>query len=110
MRMSQFLQARLKTYWALSACFVAALYRGSAKQLTNAPKSVTIIQLAKLGDMVCTTPMFAAIKKAYPQTEVFVVGNNINQALLAGHPQVDEYVVWNDNVQDMAQKNTLAFV
>jgi len=44
--------------------------------------------------MVCTTPMFAAVKKYYPKAEVWVVGDEVNKQLLEGHPYVDGYIVW----------------
>ncbi len=57
------------------------------------PKSVVIVQFGKLGDMVCTTPMFRAIKKASPHTRVIVVGDGVGEQLLAGNPDVDRYIV-----------------
>ena len=53
--------------------------------------------MAKLGDMVCTTPMFRAVKDKYPQAKIFVIGNSINKELLAGNPDVDKYLVWENN-------------
>lgn len=58
-------------------------------------KKIVIIQQAKLGDMICTTPMFRAVKEKYPQAKVIVVGSKINKEVLAGSPFVDEYIVFN---------------
>jgi|ERR1035437_2374680 ADP-heptose:LPS heptosyltransferase len=57
------------------------------------PQKILIVQFAKLGDMVCTTPVFHAIKKKFPQAKVFVVGDSINEKILAGNPDVDKYIV-----------------
>jgi ADP-heptose:LPS heptosyltransferase len=53
--------------------------------------------MAKLGDMVCTTPMFRAVKEKYPKAKLYVVGNSINKEILLGNNDVDEYIVWNKN-------------
>ena len=56
-------------------------------------RSIVVFQSAKMGDMVCTTPVFRAIKAHYPNARVIVVGiGNINGALLAGSPDVDRYI------------------
>lgn len=63
------------------------------------PDRILVIQLAKLGDMVCTTPVFRAIKVRYPDVHLTVVGNRINKEVLAGNSNVDEYVVFeNDSI------------
>ncbi len=68
--------------------------RGRAQGSVSNPKRIVIIQPSKLGDMVCTTPMFRAIKKIYPECMVTVAGDHINKELLVGHKDVDQYIVW----------------
>lgn len=55
---------------------------------------ILIAQSAKLGDMVCTTPMFRAAKQRYPDSCLFVMGSAANKELLAGNPYIDEYLVF----------------
>jgi heptosyltransferase II len=55
------------------------------------PSKLLVVQLAKLGDMVCTTPMFRAIKEKYPNAHLVVMGNPVNRELLKGNPYVNEY-------------------
>ncbi len=62
-----------------------------------APQVVLIGQLAKLGDMVCTTPMFRAVKKKYPKCRLIVVGLSGNEELLRGNSDVDEYLAYTGN-------------
>jgi ADP-heptose:LPS heptosyltransferase len=50
--------------------------------------------MAKMGDMVATTPMFRAIKNKYPNARILVMGNAVNKQLLAGNPDVSEYIVY----------------
>lgn len=71
-----------------------ALVRGRAR-LCGTPKRVLVWQMAKLGDMVCTTPMLRALKESYPEIHVVVVGNAISKRVLEGNTDVDEYIVFN---------------
>ena len=68
--------------------------RGRAQRAPHAVKKVLVVQMAKLGDMVCTTPLFRAIKTKYPSTEVVVLGNRLNKDVVAHNPDVDEYIVF----------------
>lgn len=90
----------------VARCVPRALVTGPARRVPAHPRTVCVIQLAKLGDMVCTTPMFAAVKKYIPGARVVVVGTALNRELLAGHPHVDEYVVW-DGVRTINQLRAL---
>ena len=82
--------------WILSGLVYGyALMRGHAKTNMPAPRRVLVWQMAKLGDMVCTTPMFRALKLAYPEVQITVVGNALNKQLLEGSPDVDDYLIFN---------------
>lgn len=80
--------------YLLVLCLVLSFFRGRANKGSK-PNRFLIIQTAKLGDMVCTTPMFRAIKKRYPDARVIVAGNATNKELLAGNNDVDSYYVFN---------------
>ncbi len=82
----------------LLRCFFRFLAFGKADKEIGRPKSVLIIQRGKFGDMIATTPMFRAIKTAYPDCRVAVMGNKVNQRVLAGNLDVDEYLVWDDDI------------
>lgn len=88
-----------KEWLFVALSLLYAPFRGSAKTLQQPLERVVIVQMAKLGDMVCTTPMFRAIKEKYPACEVIVVGNKINRDLLEGNVNVDQYMafdgIWN---------------
>ena len=77
--------------------FIGALFSRSRRFPPQTVRKVVIIQGARLGDMVCTTPLFRALKSKYPDVKITVVGDGVNQKLLAGHPYVDRYVVWRKN-------------
>ncbi|MEK7063136.1 MAG: glycosyltransferase family 9 protein [Patescibacteria group bacterium] len=50
----------------------------------------------KLGDAVCTTPLLHAIKKHLPKARVIFIGDKVNELVLAGSKDIDEYVVYTD--------------
>ncbi len=80
--------------------YIYMFVRGIGVKVPRDIKSV-IVPVAKLGDTVCTTPVFRAIKKRYPHTRVFVVGEAINKEVLANNADVDEYIVWHDDAYVM---------
>ncbi len=83
----------LKNVLLIIRCLTAATIRGKANQRVKLMRRVVIVQPAKLGDMVCTTPVFAALKKHLPDIQVVVMGNQANQDLLLGQTDVDGYLV-----------------
>lgn len=84
---------KIKNLFLLILCFLYAPFRGKATKKIGSPRKILILQMAKLGDMVCTTPMFRAVKEKYPDAKVYVVGNSVNKELLEGNKDVDEYFV-----------------
>lgn len=95
---------KLKNILILSVCLSRAIVAGKANKKTSNPEKFLIMQMAKLGDMVCTTPMFRAVKEKYPGAKVFVIGNNINKEVLAGNLDVDEYFVYENNFWELVKK------
>lgn len=87
----------IKKFILFVLCIIKYLFSGKAnKKIKISPKKVLIIQTAKLGDMVCTTPMFRAVKEKYLDCKVYVLGNKINKELLENNNDVDEYIVFGD--------------
>lgn len=68
------------------------LWRGNARNVVQSKRFVIIQPTGNLGDMVCTTPMFRAIKRHIPDAYVTVVGAEKNRALLKDNPDVDAYI------------------
>lgn len=73
--------------------YMYALMRGSARARQSNPTRILVLQSAKLGDMVCTTPVFRAIKQRYPDAELIVAGDALNRSLLSGDQYIHEYFV-----------------
>ncbi len=76
------------------ACVLFRLGRGPADSAPVALRRVAVFQMAKLGDMVCTTPVFRALKRAHPDVVLTVFGNAINREVLEGSADVDQYEVF----------------
>ncbi|MFA5029373.1 MAG: glycosyltransferase family 9 protein [Patescibacteria group bacterium] len=89
---------RIKSVFLLVCCYCYCLIRGRADKKITDPKKILVVQMAKLGDMVCTTPVLRAVKAKYPQSEVYVLGDAVNKILLQNHPDVDGYIVFGDNL------------
>lgn len=84
-----------KNSFLFLSCIVSILWYGRRIQIPREhPKRVLVIMMAKLGDMVCATPIFHALKTHYPETKVYVLGNKVNEAVLAGNADVDTYLVF----------------
>lgn len=79
---------------------IVKVFSSPRKRKVISPDKIMVIQLAKLGDMVCTTPVFRAIKQKFPKSKLYVVGNRVNKDLLEGNQDVDEYIVFSkkDNI------------
>lgn len=73
---------------------VYSLVRGKATKTPPNIKKIIVIQNAKLGDMVCSTPVFRAIKNHIPNAYIVVMGDKINKELLRGNSDVDEYIIF----------------
>lgn len=84
-------------------CFLKFFVSGKANKKVKDPRKLLVAQTAKLGDMVCATPMFRAIKEKYPTAKVFVIGNNINKELLDGNPDIDGYFVYKNNFWELVR-------
>lgn len=50
---------------------------------------ILIIRRDNIGDLVCTTPLFAAIRRRYPDAYIAALVNSYNEAAIAGNPHLD---------------------
>lgn len=58
--------------------------------MSEKPRSILIIRRDNIGDLVLTTPMFAAIRQRYPDAYIAVLVNSYNAPAIAGNPFVDD--------------------
>lgn len=88
---------KIKQLFFLIFCAVYFLFRGRARKKIIEPKAILVAQLAKMGDMVCTTPVFRAIKKRFPSCKVYVLGDSVNEELLKDNRDVNGYFAYKRN-------------
>ena len=50
---------------------------------------ILVIRRDNIGDLVCTTPLVAALRERYPGAHIAALVNTYNEAVLAGNPDVD---------------------
>jgi heptosyltransferase-3 len=53
-------------------------------------KRILVVRTDNIGDLVCTTPMLAALRREFPGAWIGVLANSYNGAVLQGNPDVDE--------------------
>ncbi len=58
------------------------------------PKKILVIRRDNIGDLVCTTPAFAALRKHYPDAQIGALVNSYNAEVLRGNPNVDHVFVY----------------
>ncbi len=58
------------------------------------PQKILIIQWAKLGDMVCTTPMFRAVKESLPDATVHLLCRPGSAVVVERNRFVDRVIPW----------------
>lgn len=91
----------IKNLFLILRCFLFFVFNGRADKEILSPKSVIVVQRAKLGDMIVTTSVFRTIKEKYPNCRVTVIGNTMNKKVLEGNRDVDNYIVWVDDIDTM---------
>jgi len=62
----------------------------------NAELKILVIQTAKIGDLVCTTPVFREIKKKFPSCFLTVIVNSKTKDVLKNNPRVDKIILLDD--------------
>lgn len=58
------------------------------------PKKILIIRRDNIGDLVCTTPAIAALRRNYPSAEIGALVNSYNAEVLRGNPNLDHVFVY----------------
>jgi ADP-heptose:LPS heptosyltransferase len=77
-------------YFLLTWLAAPILYlRLPPRRPTTGPRRVLLIQTAKIGDLVCTTPIIASLKASWPGCHLTVMVNPLCVPLLAHDPAVD---------------------
>ena len=57
-------------------------------------RRILVIRRDNIGDLVCTTPLLAALRAQFPEASVEVLANSYNAPVLAGNPDIDRVHVY----------------
>jgi ADP-heptose:LPS heptosyltransferase len=57
------------------------------------PRSILIVKLSAIGDVIQTLPMLEALKKQYPQTQIDWVVEEDASTLLLNHPMINRVII-----------------
>jgi ADP-heptose:LPS heptosyltransferase len=84
--------------------YLGYVIRGHAKKIPENIQTFVVINVTgNIGDMVCTTPVFRAIKKGNPRPRLVVVGVPKNALMLSGNTDIDEYIETSDSFISMVR-------
>ena len=75
--------------------------------ISNAKNILIIRQHDQLGDMLCSTPLFRALKKKFPDSYIALVSGVVNTNVVLDNPFLDEVIEYN-NIK-ILQKYSLLF-
>lgn len=53
------------------------------------PKAILVIRRDNIGDLICTTPLFAALRQRFPNTYLAALVNSYNEPAIQGNPHLD---------------------
>lgn len=59
----------------------------------NTISKILVIQTAKIGDLICSTPIFREIKKDFPEAKLSVMVTPLTKELVELNPHIDEILV-----------------
>ena len=62
--------------------------------MTIAPRKILVVRRDNIGDLVCTTPLIAALRNALPDAHIAALVNSYNAEVLARNPDLDAVHVY----------------
>jgi len=66
------------------------------RKKTSSDLKILIIQIGKIGDMICTTPLFREIKKKFPESRLDVIIIPRSQDILKNNPHINRTILITD--------------
>jgi len=90
-------------YLVLRFCLLLPLWILTRLRLRKVPladiRRILVVRHDRIGDMVLTTPLFAALRRVFPQARIMVLASRLNAPVIEQHPCVDEIVVYENEAQ-----------
>ena len=72
-------------------------------------KSILVMRLDRIGDMVTTTPIFRALKEKWPGVQVTVLANPVNKNVIINNPFIDCILVYDRENKHKSFNSRLTF-
>lgn len=89
---------KFKNTFIFLACFLVYFRRGKADTVPQEPKRIVVLRWTPyIGDVVYTTPLFAAIKERFPESKVTLVGAGRVEEVVRHNPNIDEFISYDGN-------------
>ena len=82
-------------YVLITYLFYPLLYLLASLSKKRGFEKILVIQTSKIGDMICSTPVFREIKKRYPEVSLSVIASPVTAELLKHNPHVDDVITLN---------------
>jgi len=84
----------LFTFFLSPFFYLLIFIRKCKKGKIKKPLKILVIQTAKIGDVVCSTPVFREIKKYYPKSFLSVLIIPLTKGILVNNPYIDEIILF----------------
>ncbi len=75
--------------YVLLAMLIAPFVR---RKPSASPQSILVVQTGKIGDFICTTPLFRTLRAAFPDARIVLVLHPVNRSLASHLPYFDELI------------------
>lgn len=74
------------------------------RKRTGNSRRFLVYQTAKIGDLVCTTHVFRAVKRKYPDAHLAVIVSEYAEPILRNNTRVDDIIVLNNELKGLYKK------
>lgn len=86
-----------RMFWIILTILTFPLTSSIAQRRNTAQKRVLVIpQFGRIGDIICSTPVFYNIKKEFPDSRLYVLISRKALGILKNNPQIDELILKED--------------
>lgn len=65
---------------------------GLLKRLPEAPRKVALLRASRIGDFLCATPAFRALREALPEAQISIITLPLLQDLVERSPYLDRFI------------------
>ena len=72
-------------------------HKNRQKLFPESVKNILVIRIDHIGDVVCSIPVFEALKENYPQAKITALVSKEGAEILKGNPFIDQVVVFQAN-------------